>query len=116
MAGTYQQYLHSINILTGQENTGSPVLINPTFAGSANFGGASQGAPQGTPNTFEQSGTTTSSVTGVIPFYALGISMRARRSRSTMESFTSPMPPTPTASRTHGEILGFNESNLVPHE
>ncbi len=109
---TIQQYLHSINLLTGAENPGSPVLINPTFAGSANFNGNSNNAPQGTPSINEQSGTTNATTTGVIPFYALNEHARAALTLYNNTVFIT------YASHTdnevyHGEILGYNASTLV---
>src|SRR5260370_1233394 len=35
---TYQQYLYALDLKTGAAKLGSPVLINPTFAGSASEG------------------------------------------------------------------------------
>ncbi len=101
--GTYQQYLHALDLATGNEKFGGPVLINPTFAGSGN-GRDNNGI-------FEQSGTTSNTVTGVIPFSALHEHTRAAMTLSKGVVYISYASHSDT-NPYHGEIIGYNASTL----
>ena len=86
--GTYQQYLYALDLKTGATKFGSPVLINPTFAGSASDG-----------------------VNGVIPFSALhehGRSALALYNGVLYITYASHSDTQPY----HGEILGYNPTTL----
>jgi hypothetical protein len=86
--GTYQQYLHALDLATGAEKFGGPVLINPTFAGSATDGTG-----------------------GVVPFSALHEHTRAAMTLNNgivYISYASHSDTTPY----HGEIIGYNATTL----
>ena len=44
-SGAYQQQLHALDLKTGADKANSPVVINPSFAGSSNFNGTEQTTP-----------------------------------------------------------------------
>src|ERR1700677_1987040 len=106
---TYHQYLHALDLSTGAEKFGGPVEINPTFAGSATHGYA-----QGQPVLPEGPGTVATSaggVAGVIPFSEIHEHIRCALTlynHIVYAAFGSHSDTTPY----HGEIIGFNESNL----
>jgi hypothetical protein len=88
-AGTYQQYLHALNLATGAEEFNGPVLVNPTFSGTASDGTG-----------------------GVVPFSALHQHSRAAMTlynNIVYISYASHSDTTPY----HGEILGYNASTLA---
>ncbi len=87
-AGTYQQYLHALDLATGVEKFGGPVLINPTFAGSA---------PDGTG--------------GVVPFSALHEHTRAAMTLSNGIVYISYASHSDTQPY-HGEVIGYSASTL----
>jgi hypothetical protein len=87
-AGTYQQYLHALDLATGAEKFGGPVLINPTFAGSATDGSG-----------------------GVVPFSALHEHTRAAMTEYNGIVYISYASHSDTQPY-HGEILGYNASTL----
>ena len=86
---TYQQYLYALDLKTGAPKFGSPVLIAPTFAGSASDGTG-----------------------GVIPFNALREHLRGAMAlyngvvylTYASHSDTQPF---------HGELLGYDASTLA---
>src|ERR1700677_113745 len=86
--GSCRQYFHALDLATGAEKFGGPVLINPTFAGSASDG-----------------------KNGVIPFDALH-----EHSRAAMVFYKGVVYITyASLSDTnpyHGEILGYDGTNL----
>ncbi len=87
---TYQQYLHALDLKTGAEKFGGPVLINPTFAGSS-----------------------WDAKNGVTPFNPLREHMRSAMvlyNGVVYLSYASHSDTTPY----HGEILGYNASTLQP--
>lgn len=86
--GTYQQYLYALDLKTGATKFGSPVLINPTFAGSAQDG-----------------------VNGVVPFSALhehGRSALLLYNGVLYITYASHSDTQPY----HGEILGYDPTSL----
>ena len=86
--GSVEQYLHALDLSTGAEKFGGPVLINPTFAGSASDGRH-----------------------GVIPFNALRENSRAALALYqdivyvTFGSLSDGLP-------YHGEVLGYDAKTL----
>jgi len=87
-ANTYQQYLHALDLATGAEKFGGPVLINPTFAGSA---------PDGTG--------------GVVPFSALHEHTRAAMMEYNGIVYISYASHSDTQPY-HGEVIGYNAQTL----
>jgi hypothetical protein len=85
---TCQQYLHALDLATGAEKFGGPVLINPTFAGSSSDGKH-----------------------GVIPFNAL-----REHSRAAMILYNGVVYITygshSDSNPYHGEVLGYDSSTL----
>jgi hypothetical protein len=90
--GTYVQRLHALDLKTGDDKPGSPIVVNPTFAGSSNWNG-------------------TESSNGIIPFNPLrsharcalalynGVVYLAYASHSDTDPY-------------HGEIVGFDAATL----
>ena len=87
--GTYQQYLHALDLKTGVEKAGGPVLINPTFVG-----------------------TSSDSVGGVIPFSALHEHLRSALALYNGIVYLAYASHSDTIPY-HGEILGYNASTLA---
>jgi hypothetical protein len=86
---TYQQYLYALDLKTGAAKLGSPVLINPTFAGSASDGTG-----------------------GVVPFNA-----RREHLRGAMVLYNGVVYLTYASHSDtqpyHGELLGYDASTLA---
>ena len=92
-SATYQQQLHALDLKTGAEKFGGPVIVSPTFAGSSNFNGTEQTTP------------------GVIPFNPLrshgrpallllnGVVYLSYSSHSDTDPY-------------HGEVVGFDATTL----
>ncbi|WP_433964309.1 hypothetical protein [Tunturiibacter gelidiferens] len=100
--GTYQQYLHALDLKTGAEKLNGPVLINPTFAGSA----PDEENPNGHP-----AGSNCVPANGVIPFCPLHEHLRAAMilfNGVVYLSYGSHGDTTPY----HGEILGYDANTL----
>jgi large repetitive protein len=100
--GTYQQYLHALDLKTGAEKLNGPVLINTTFAGSA----PDVEDPNGHP-----AGSNCVSANGVIPFCPLHEHLRAAMvlfNGIVYLSYASHSDTKPY----HGEILGYDANTL----
>jgi large repetitive protein len=100
--GTYQQYLHALDLKTGAEKLNGPVLINPTFAGNAQ----DREDPNGHP-----AGSNCVSANGVIPFCPLHEHMRAAMVLFNGVVYLSYGSHGDTQAY-HGEILGYDANTL----